>query len=136
MKEKKILIVDDEVDIRKVFEKAFHRAGYTVRTAASGKEALEILKEDKIQVMFFDLKMPEMDGLELCRKVRKDLPMAMIHAVTGYASLFQLADCREAGFDDYYLKPVELSTLLSAAADAFDKIERWMQRIVHTPAVS
>ena len=78
MKEKKILIVDGEGDIRKVFEKAFRRAGYAVRTAASGSEALEILKGDKIQVMFFDLKMPEMDGLELCREVRKDFPMAMI----------------------------------------------------------
>ena len=134
MKEKKILIVDDEEDIRKVFEKAFRRAGYAVRTAASGSEALEILKGDKIQVMFFDLKMPEMDGLELCREVRKDFPMAMIHAVTGYASLFQLADCREAGFDDYYLKPIELTTLLKAAADAFDKIDRWMERGVRAPA--
>ena len=135
MKEKKILIVDDEADIRKVFEKVFRREGYTVRTAAGGREALELLKDDKIQVMFFDLKMPEMDGLELCREVRKDFPMAMIHAVTGYASLFQLADCREAGFDDYYLKPVELTTLLKAAADAFDKIDRWMERGVRTPAV-
>lgn len=128
MSTKKILIVDDEVDILNVFAKAFRGAGYTVSTAIGGREALDILQDEKIQVMFFDLNMPEMDGLELCRLVRKDFPMAMIHAVTGYASLFQLADCREAGFDDYYTKPIELAVLMEAASAAFEKLDRWSGR--------
>lgn len=125
MSERKILIVDDEADIRNVFERAFSKAGYAVRSAASGEEALEILKGDKVQVMFFDLNMPGMDGLELCRRVRDDFPMAVIHAVTGYARVFELAQCREAGFDDYYTKPIELAQLLAAAEAAFVKLDRW-----------
>ncbi len=54
--------------------------------------------------------------------------MDIIYAITGYASLFELADCREAGFDDYFQKPVEMKTLLKADQDAFKKIDRWKKR--------
>ena len=123
MREKKILIVDDEPDIRNVFQKALSRAGYTVSSAASGTDALEILKTEQILVMFFDLNMPEMDGLELCRRVRKDLPTALIYAVTGYASRFPLTDFQEAGFDNFYSKPIGLALLRSVADAAFEQME-------------
>ena len=126
--EKKILVVDDEVHIRDMLEHAFSKAGYTVRLAGSAEETLDILKDEKIQVMFLDLKLPGMNGVELCRKTRKDFPIAIIHAITGYASLFELADCREAGFDDYFIKPVDLEVLFKAAQDAFEKIDRWKKR--------
>jgi DNA-binding response OmpR family regulator len=128
MSEKKILVVDDEVHIRDMLGKAFSKAGYTVRLAESAEETLDILKDDKIQVMFLDLKLPGMNGLKLCRKIRKEFPIAIIHAITGYASLFELADCREAGFDDYFIKPVDLEVLFKAAQDAFEKIDRWKKR--------
>ncbi len=128
MSEKKILVVDDEVHIRDMLEQAFSKAGYTVRLAESAEETLDILKDDKIQVMFLDLKLPGMNGLKLCRKIRKEFPIAIIHAITGYASLFELADCREAGFDDYFIKPVDLEVLFKAAQDAFEKIDRWKKR--------
>lgn len=54
MSEKKVLVVDDEEKIRDIFEQAFSKAGYIVRLAESAEEALEILKDDKIQVMFLD----------------------------------------------------------------------------------
>ena len=124
----KILCVDDEPLILEIYESAFKEKGYTVFTAPGGKEALEILKKENIQVMFLDLKMPVMDGLELCRRIREDHPIACIYAVTGYGSLFELGDCREAGFDDYYTKPVKLETLYKIAEDAFEKIKRWKKR--------
>ena len=124
MTDKKILLVDDEVDVLRVFARALGKIGYTVYTAVRGSAALEILRNETIQVMFFDLNMPEMNGLELCRRVRKEFPTAVIHAVTGYAPLFELAACREAGFDDYYTKPVELDVLIAAAESAFEKMER------------
>ena len=120
-----ILVVDDEVSILNLMKQAFTRAGYEVRLAGGAKEALEILNEEKIHVIFSDLNMPEMNGLELCRKIRKDMPMAIIVAMTGHASLFELADCREAGFDDYFIKPVSISSLVETAEKAFKKIERW-----------
>lgn len=125
MGQHKILIVDDEKAIVSLMEQAFSRAGFGVKSAQSGEDALELLKQDRIQVMFLDLNMPGMDGIELCRAIRKDMPMAMIFAVTGYASLFELSDCREAGFDDYFKKPVNIKTLVKTAEDAFEKINRW-----------
>ena len=122
---KKILVVDDEEAVLRLFKMAFTKAGYEPVTASSGEEALEILKEEKILVIFSDLNLPGIDGLELCKEIKKNIPMAIIYAITGYASLFQLSDCRDAGFDDYYKKPVRLPVLLEAAEDAFKKIERW-----------
>jgi CheY-like chemotaxis protein len=72
--------------------------------------------------------MPEMDGTEVCEKIREGWPMAIPFAVTGYSSLFELSDCREAGFEDYFMKPVNRRYLLEAAENAFNKLERWMKK--------
>ena len=125
MDEKKILVVDDEEVIRELMEQAFNRFGYTVRTAENSEKALEILSGEKIQVKFLDLDMPGMNGLDLCRKIREKFPTSMIHALTGHGSLYQLSDCRQAGFDDYFTKPVDLILLRKAAEEAFDKIKMW-----------
>ncbi len=125
MNEKNILIVDDEPSVLRLFKLFFLRAGYNVLTAESGEDAIELLEEEKIFVMFLDLRLPKMSGLELCQKIKKNIPMAIVYAITGYASLFELADCRDAGFDDYFNKPVSLPVLLKVTEDAFDKIERW-----------
>ena len=123
-----ILIVDDEKAIRDMFGMMFTKAGYAVRSAESAEAALELLENEDIYVMFLDLNMPGMNGVALCERIRKDTPLAIIHAVTGYASLFELSDCREAGFDDYFFKPAKLSLLLKAAEDAFIKLDRWKKR--------
>ncbi len=125
MEHNKILIVDDDEAIVKLFELTFLRAGYEVRSALSAEEALELLQDEKIHVMFLDLNLPGMNGIELCAQIKKDIPMAIIHAVTGYASLFELTDCKEAGFDDYFKKPVKIKVLVKAARDAFEKLSRW-----------
>jgi DNA-binding NtrC family response regulator len=126
---RKILFADDEAAMRKVFEQAFSQKGYVVRLSESAEEALEILKQDNFNVMFLDLKLPEMNGVELCKQIRKINPMAIIYAITGYASLFEVVNCRDAGFDDYFTKPMDLEMLLKAGQDAFEKIERWMEGI-------
>ena len=128
--DKKILIVDDEEEILNAFEQAFRKAGYTVHCAGSAEQAQDVLKREDSQVMFLDLKLPKMDGVELCKQIRKDRPLSMIYAVTGYPSLFELAHCREAGFDDYFTKPVNLETLLEAAENAFGKLDRWKEQQV------
>ena len=123
----KILVVDDERSVIKLMENVFRKQGYDIRSAESAEEALEIMENEKIHVMFLDLNLPGMNGVELCREIRKQLPMALIYAITGYASLFQLSDCREAGFDDYFKKPVEIATLTRTAESAFQKLKRWKE---------
>ncbi|MCP3940876.1 MAG: response regulator [Desulfobacteraceae bacterium] len=128
MKQKKILIVDDEIAILQLFEIAFLKAGYQVRTATNAELALELLKKEEIYVIFLDLNMPGMDGVHLCKKIKEDMPITVIYAMTGYASLFELADCRDAGFDDYFKKPINLELLQEAAEEGFKKIIRWKKR--------
>jgi len=125
MMENKILVVDDEASIREMLEIAFEKAGYAVWSAGTAEEALDSLNQENIQVMFLDLKLSGMSGVDLCRRIRQDRPIAIIYAVTGYASLFDLAECREAGFDDYFIKPTDIAILIKAARDSFDKLERW-----------
>lgn len=120
-----ILVVDDEKSIRDLMGEAFRGAGYEVFTAASGEEALKLLKKHHVQVMFLDLKLPGMNGVELCKRIRKENPLACLYAMTGFISLFELADCREAGFDDYFTKPVKLQVLFKATEQAFEKMSRW-----------
>jgi len=125
---KNILIVDDDNMVIDVFKKGFNKAGYTVRRARTAEEALAILDKESYPVMFLDLKLPKMSGLELCKVIRKKHPLSILFAVTGYASEFEFSDCRRAGFDDYFIKPVDLKILFRVALDAFDKFEQWNRR--------
>lgn len=125
MIEKKILVVDDEVYIRDVFEKAFEPAGYTVFKAESAEEALKILQDESIMVMFLDIKLPGMSGIDLCKKIRVENKICILHAFTGYSNINGLLACRDAGFDDFFVKPVDISLLLKAAENAFEKLGRW-----------
>jgi len=128
MSEKKILVVDDEKAILNLLKQAFLRAGFVVVPAESAEEALTVLEQEELYVMFLDLNLPGMNGIELCRRIKKDKPMAIVFAVTGYASLFELADCREAGFEDYFKKPADIKTLVKVANDAFERLERWKRK--------
>jgi DNA-binding response OmpR family regulator len=120
-----VLVVDDDEEIREVLEIGLGRAGYTVNCAQSAEEAQDILKRENIQVMFLDLVLPGMNGVDFFKQIRRHKPIAVIYALTGHASLFELEDCRQAGFDDYFVKPVKLKVLCKAAEDAFEKINRW-----------
>jgi CheY-like chemotaxis protein len=127
-KARKIMVVEDDREVREFLKEAFKGEGYEVVTASDSEEALLSLAPD-IMVMFLDLKLPgEMNGLELCAKIREDYPTACIYAMTGHSTLFELADCRAAGFDDYFTKPIRLETLHMAAEQAFDRIERWARK--------
>jgi len=125
MDEKKILVVDDEVLILDMLKEAFGSAGYTVLTAESAEEALKILKDESVMVMFLDIKLPGMSGVELCKKIRIENQIGIIHALTGYSNIYGLLECRVAGFDDFFVKPIKFNILLKAAQEAFEKLERW-----------
>lgn len=126
--ERNVLIVDDDATVRDMFHDVFSDAGYSISLATNGEEALRILNEEKIMVMFLDLKLFGMDGIELCRQIRRTNHMAIIYAMTGWAGLFEIEECREAGFDDFFVKPVKINQMLDAVEEAFKKLDRWMNR--------
>lgn len=119
MVEQKILIVDDEDHIRNLFSTALKQKGYTVSSAASAEKAIEMMESDTFPVMFLDLNLPKMSGIELCKKVLAEEPETIAYAVTGYASHYKSSECLQAGFKAYFTKPVSLQTLFDAAEEAF-----------------
>jgi DNA-binding response OmpR family regulator len=122
---KKILVVDDEFMILDMMKTVFGNAGYEVFTAENAETALKILGPENIMVMFLDLSLPGMNGIDLCKKIRKENQIAIIFAFTGYSNLFGLLECRAAGFDDFFEKPTDIRLLLKAVQEAFEKLERW-----------
>lgn len=80
---REILVVDDEEDIRLLYQEELQEAGYRVSVAADGAEALRMVKQSRPDLMTIDIKMPEMDGIELLRRVReihRDLPIIICTA--------------------------------------------------------
>ena len=130
MQEEIILVVDDERTVREMLEMAFDRAGYAVRSAASAEEALDILKQESITLMFIDLGLEKMNGFELCEHIRKNSPDAIIYALTGYAGLFGEHEVAEAGFDGYLGKPVRAENLYQITKDSFEKLNKVKTRKV------
>lgn len=127
MNPKRILVLDDEDMIRMLLKKLLEKKGFEIVEASSAEEALDILSNEFINIMFFDLMLPGMNGIDLCKLIKKKNPIAIIYAMTGYTSVFELASAREAGFDDYFHKPLKLDLVLKASEDAVDKITRWMK---------
>lgn len=122
---KKILVVDDDPSVRQLLKNLLTDEGYDVHTAENGEKALELLKKTSIPVMYIDMQMPQMEGLELGQKIKEFNPIAWIAAITGNRALFEITQCRDAGFDDYFTKPLDLSLIIESAKEAFTKITRW-----------
>lgn len=122
-----VLVIDDEKSILDIFKSALSDIGCDVYLAEDGKEALDILLNSKkeIELIFIDLQLFGTNGIELCRQIRKTKSVAIINAITGWSGLFDIEECREAGFDDYFKKPIALETLFKAVNDAFEKLDRW-----------
>ena len=121
MNKNKIFIVDDETQILNLFKKSFEKKGYAICTAETAEEALEILETEQFKVMFLDLLLPGMNGMDLCCEIRKYETDAFIFAMTGHADQFELMDCLNIGFDGYFLKPINLKLLYDVVEEAFNK---------------
>ncbi len=120
-----VMVVDDEAIVREFMAEILGGAGLEVRSAENGERALEMLKREPSKVVFLDLG-PAVDGLFLCRKIRKEHPLAFLHATTRHPSALELAAARAAGFDDYFVKPLEAREVVSATMDSLKKIDRWI----------
>ncbi len=84
-----------------LFDVFSHNKGYELICVFNAEETLASLTPES-QVMFLDLKLPGgMNGLEFCRQIRKEHPAACIYVMTGYSSRYELANCRNAGSDDF-----------------------------------
>jgi two-component system KDP operon response regulator KdpE len=107
-----ILVVDDEPQITRVLKTTLSSHGYGVRSAGDGEQALEEMKNWSPDLIITDLRMPVMDGLELCRRVRKDLRIPIIVlSVKGEETI--KVEALDAGADDYITKPFSVNELMA-----------------------
>ena len=100
-----IMIVDDERIIRESFYHWFQKSGHRVTTVASGNEALKKLAETPYDLMFVDIKMPGMDGMELLAAVKEAYPETIVVIITAYGSIESAVSAMKIGASDYLLKP-------------------------------
>ncbi len=106
-----ILCVDDDEDVRQILQEVVKHLGHTGATAADGVDALEKLTTDHFDIVITDLKMPEMDGIELIRRIRAEFTDVDVIAVTGHHAEFKYTDVIEAGACDFISKPFHLNEL-------------------------
>ncbi len=114
-----LLVVDDDAGNRDVLSRRLKRQGHEVRTATSGREALELMTETAFEVVLLDIMMPDMDGYEVLGRIKadarlRDIPVIMISAIDEVQSVVR---CIEAGAEDYLAKPFD-PTLLKARIGA------------------
>src|SRR6266849_5382947 len=107
-----ILVVDDEPQIARVLKTTLSSHGYGTRTAADGDEAVQMMKSWSPDLLITDLRMPNMDGLELCRHVRANsqIPIIVL-SVRGEERIKE--EALDAGADDYVTKPFSTNELLA-----------------------
>jgi two-component system, OmpR family, KDP operon response regulator KdpE len=112
MENRNILVVDDERQITRVLKTALSSRGYGIRTAADGDEALHILQDWWPDVVITDLRMPNLDGLELCKMIRakSQIPIIVL-SVKGEDQV--KVEALDAGADDYVTKPFSMDELLA-----------------------
>jgi two-component system phosphate regulon response regulator PhoB len=104
---KKILVIDDEPDLRELVRVNLDQAGYGVETASSGRDALQALRRSTPDLVVLDLMLPDISGTELCRKIRSDPALADIPVImlTAKAAEIDRVVGFELGADDYVTKP-------------------------------
>ena len=116
----RILIIDDEAPIRRVLRDILENESYQVDDAATGMEALQHIKEQDFDAIFCDIKMPEMDGIEVLEAIRKesDVPVIML---SGHGTIETAVEAIKKGAFGFVPKPPDLNRLLITLRDALDK---------------
>jgi len=126
-----ILVVDDEPDMCWALENILSREGYQITTVTNGKEALELAREKRFEVVFIDAKLPDMDGIELSSQIKEINPKAAIVMISGY--FYQEDKAIEEGlaqglYAGFISKPFNLDEIRLAAKKALE-VARGRQRL-------
>ncbi|MFW6007239.1 MAG: response regulator [Halanaerobiales bacterium] len=121
--ENKILIIDDEKNIRMTLEKTLTGAGYEVETAFNGEEGIQKLKEDNYPVILLDMKLPGMNGIDVLKKI-KDLDYhSKVIMITGYGTIDTAVETMKLGAVDYLRKPFKPEEILDLVDKVFDRYQ-------------
>lgn len=120
---RRVLVVDDDDNLRRVTQVQLQQAGHTVLTAASGKEALDILNRIPQDLVITDLRMPGMSGVDLLKKIRSDYPETAVILITAFGTVETAIEAIKLGANDYITKPVTPDALRMVVQRAVEHIE-------------
>ena len=107
----KILVVDDEPEFCRLFANVLADMGYQVSTATEGREGLAKIRDNPPDILFLDIKMPHMDGLECLRRIRKIKRKFVVVMMTGHGDIQSAREAMRLGADEYISKPFDLDDL-------------------------
>jgi DNA-binding NtrC family response regulator len=111
---RRILIVDDEVDLRTLLGEVLETAGYDVSTASDGLEALAALERESFDAALLDIQMPNMNGIQVLQHITEHYPGTKSIILTGYADLRYATESRKYGAVDFISKPYTLEDVLGS----------------------
>lgn len=130
---RKVLVVDDDPVVAKSFDRVLSGKGYAVITAANGEEALNKLRSENYDVVFTDIKMPGMNGLEVAERVKASQPWLPVVIVTGYGTDANEAQAEAAGVAGFLRKPLSPEMIESSARAALYEMAPAVAAPVETP---
>ena len=117
----RIIVVDDDVGILRVFKSILQKQGYIVETAETGEAALERIKKEKFNVYLIDVKLPDMEGTDILLNIPKGPGIVKI-IITGFSTDDVGRRAADYGADDFLVKPVKAEELIATVRDRLDTI--------------
>jgi len=131
---RKVLVVDDDPMVGKSFERVLSEKGCAVSTALNGQEALRKLGEDDYDVVYTDIRMPGMNGIEVAERVKQKRPWIPVVIVTGYGTAANEAKAKEVGVSGFLHKPLSPDMIEASAQEAFRENEAALAPQIRTVA--
>ena len=119
-----LLVVDDEPPVLKVIERVAAKAGYDVVMCTSGTEALRVLMRKPADLAMVDLRMPDVNGLDLLRQIRTSVPSCEVILMTAYANVDSAVEAIKLGAREYLIKPFDFDRLRQLLTDIREELER------------
>ncbi|MFH2050598.1 MAG: response regulator [bacterium] len=120
----KLLLVDDEEEFLLSSSKALERRGFRVNIALNGVTALNLMEKNEFDVVVLDVKMPDIDGIEVFKQIRKKLPHLPVILLTGHGSIDDAFYTARDGIADYLTKPIDIDTLAKCIRDVVSKVNK------------
>ncbi len=122
----KILIVDDEESISKSLARYFKMEDYKVESTTSPIKALEMIHKENYMIVISDIMMPEMNGVEMLKKIKEFNGMIQVIMMTGVVTIENVLGCLRNGANDIFLKPLDdLSSMKESVDGSIAKLEKW-----------
>lgn len=121
--QQKILVIDDDPTIRNTVEAALKLEGYIIETAETGKEAIEKSKENFYNLALIDIRLPDLEGTQLLKKLKERTPKTRKIIITGYPTMPNAVEAVNKNADAYLIKPVEMEKILETVKDQLKKQE-------------